>query len=102
MAVPLRGSAKVPADIRPKDSRIRRLLLHPVRSVPVAFLAVIMIGAGLLLLPASHYPTDSDVGMPALFTSVSAVCVTGLITVDTATFWTPFGRMVVDLSLIHI
>ncbi|BAS10532.1 potassium uptake protein [Arthrobacter sp. Hiyo4] len=30
--------------------------------------------------------------MAALFTSVSAVCVTGLITVDTATYWTPSGR----------
>ncbi|WP_051629106.1 TrkH family potassium uptake protein [Arthrobacter sp. UNC362MFTsu5.1] len=101
MAVPLRGPAKVPADLRPRDGRIRRLLLHPVRSVPVAFLAVIMVGAGLLLLPASHYPTDSDVGMPALFTSVSAVCVTGLITVDTATFWTPFGQAVI-LGLIQV
>lgn len=101
MAVPLRGPAKVRADIRRTDSRIRRLLMHPVRSVPVAFLAVIMIGAGLLLLPVSHYPTDSDVGMPALFTSVSAVCVTGLITVDTATFWTPFGQAVI-LGLIQV
>lgn len=100
MAVPLRGPAKVGADNRPKDSRIRRLLLHPVRSVPVAFLAVIMLGAGLLLLPASHYSSASDTGMPALFTSVSAVCLTGLITVDTATFWTPFGQAVI-LGLIQ-
>jgi trk system potassium uptake protein TrkH len=100
MAEPLRGPAKVRADNRPNDSRIRRLLLHPVRSAPAAFLAVIMLGAGLLLLPASHYPTDSDTGMPALFTSVSAVCLTGLITVDTATFWTPFGQAVI-LGLIQ-
>jgi trk system potassium uptake protein TrkH len=100
MAEPLRGPAKVRADNRPNDNRIRRLLLHPVRSVPVAFLAVIMLGAGLLMLPASHYPTDSDTGMPALFTSVSAVCLTGLITVDTATFWTPFGQAVI-LGLIQ-
>jgi potassium uptake TrkH family protein len=101
MAAQLSGSAKAGTDIRPGDSRIRRLLLHPVRSVPVAFLAVIMLGAGLLLLPASHYPTDSDTAMPALFTSVSAVCVTGLITVDTATFWTPFGQAVI-LGLIQV
>jgi trk system potassium uptake protein TrkH len=125
MAVPLRGRAKVPGkpgpkdlaanhlpgDYRPgklrpeklraQDGRIRRLLLHPVRSVPVAFLAVILLGAGLLLLPVSHYPTESDTVMPALFTSVSAVCVTGLITVDTATFWTPFGQAVI-LGLIQI
>jgi potassium uptake TrkH family protein len=101
MAAQLSGPARAGTDIRPGDSRIRRLLLHPVRSVPVAFLAVIMLGAGLLLLPASHYPTDSDTAMPALFTSVSAVCVTGLITVDTATFWTPFGQAVI-LGLIQV
>ncbi|MFF1384225.1 TrkH family potassium uptake protein [Arthrobacter sp. NPDC058288] len=101
MAAPLSGTAKAGTDIRTGDSRIRRLLLHPVRSVPVAFLAVIMLGAGLLMLPASHYPTESDTAMPALFTSVSAVCVTGLITVDTATFWTPFGQAVI-LGLIQV
>lgn len=115
MAVPLKGRAKAPGragpknlpanqwpgKLRPKDSRIRRLLLHPVRSVPAAFLAVILLGAGLLLLPASHYPTEADTVMPALFTSVSAVCVTGLITVDTATFWTPFGQAVI-LALIQV
>ncbi len=39
--------------------------------------------------------------MHALFTSVSAVCVTGLITVDTATYWTPFGQAVI-LGLIQV
>jgi potassium uptake TrkH family protein len=39
--------------------------------------------------------------MPALFTSVSAVCVTGLITVDTPGFWTPFGHAVI-LGLIQV
>lgn len=39
--------------------------------------------------------------MVASFTTVSAVCVTGLITVDTATYWTPFGQSVI-LLLIHI
>jgi trk system potassium uptake protein TrkH len=83
-----------------KESAIRRALSHPVRSVPLAFLAVIIIGAALLMLPASRTGTGPDVLMPALFTSVSAVCVTGLITVDTATFWTPFGQAVI-LGLIQ-
>lgn len=39
--------------------------------------------------------------MPAFFTAVSAVCVTGLITVDTATFWTPLGQIVI-LALIQV
>ncbi|UVJ40024.1 TrkH family potassium uptake protein [Arthrobacter sp. CJ23] len=87
---------------RPKrESRLTRALLHPVRSVPLAFLAVIILGAGLLMLPVSRTGSDGEIVMPALFTAVSAVCVTGLITVDTATFWTPFGHAVI-LVLIQL
>jgi trk system potassium uptake protein TrkH len=82
-------------------SRIRDGLLHPVRSVPLAFLAVIILGAGLLMLPASRIGTETDTVITAFFTSVSAVCVTGLVTVDTATFWTPFGQGVI-LGLIQV
>lgn len=83
-----------------KESAIRRALSHPVRSVPLAFLSVIIVGAGLLVLPISQTGSDPDALMAALFTSVSAVCVTGLITVDTATYWTPFGQGVI-LGLIQ-
>lgn len=83
-----------------KENIVRRALSHPVRSLPLAFLAVIIVGAGLLMLPASRMDPGSELVMPALFTSVSAVCVTGLITVDTATFWTPFGQAVI-LGLIQ-
>ncbi|MBO1269210.1 TrkH family potassium uptake protein [Arthrobacter sp. PO-11] len=69
--------------------------------MPLAFLAVIILGAGLLMLPVSRTGTDGDIVMPALFTAVSAVCVTGLITVDTPTFWTPFGHTVI-LGLIQL
>lgn len=81
--------------------RIKTALLHPVRSVPLAFLAVILLGAGLLMLPASRTGAAEDVVTTAFFTAVSAVCVTGLITVDTATFWTPFGQGVI-LGLIQV
>lgn len=84
-----------------KENIIRRLMSHPVRAVPLAFLFVIMVGAALLMLPASRTDPGSDAFMPALFTSVSAVCVTGLITVDTATFWTPFGQGII-LGLIQV
>jgi trk system potassium uptake protein TrkH len=85
------------------DNPVRRALLHPVRSVPLAFLAVIILGASLLMLPAARTGSDpgADPLMAALFTSVSAVCVTGLITVDTATYWTPFGQTVI-LGLIQV
>jgi trk system potassium uptake protein TrkH len=86
-----------------KENAIRRALSHPVRSVPLAFLAVIFLGAALLMLPVARTGSDpgADPLMAALFTSVSAVCVTGLITVDTATFWTPFGQTVI-LGLIQV
>jgi len=76
-------------------------LSHPVRLVPSAFLAAIVIGSALLMLPASRVDDSTADLMPALFTSVSAVCVTGLTTVDTATYWTPFGQAVI-LALVQV
>lgn len=83
-----------------EENFVRRALSHPVRSLPLAFLAVILVGAGLLMLPFARTDPGSEVLMPALFTSVSAVCVTGLVVVDTATFWTPFGQAII-LGLIQ-
>jgi trk system potassium uptake protein len=76
-------------------------VLRPVRLLPSAFLLAIVVGSVLLMLPVSRADHEAALVMPALFTSVSAVCVTGLITVDTATFWTPFGQWVI-LGLIQI
>ncbi len=67
--------------------------------VPLAFLFAITLGTLLLSLPFAA--SDSEGFMPALFTSVSAVCVTGLTTVDTATYWTPAGQAVI-LGLIQV
>ena len=62
-------------------------------------MGIILIGAGLLLLPnATNYPISF---LDALFTSTSAVCVTGLIVVDTATHFTVFGQSII-LILIQI
>ncbi len=81
---------------------LKRILLeNPVRLVPVGFLAVILLGAAVLMLPVSRTDADAPALMPALFTAFSAVCVTGLITVDTSTFWTPFGQGVI-LALIQV
>ena len=53
----------------------------------LGFAAVILTGALLLMLPISTASGESAAFSDALFTSVSAVCVTGLITQDTATYW---------------
>jgi trk system potassium uptake protein TrkH len=86
-----------------RENAIKRALSHPVRSVPLAFLAVIILGAAVLMLPLARTGSEpgADPLMAALFTSVSAVCVTGLITVDTATYWTPFGQAVI-MALIQV
>jgi trk system potassium uptake protein TrkH len=97
--VPARWKGKVAKD--GKENAVRRALLHPVRSLPLAFLAVIGLGTALLVLPLARTGEDPEVLMHALFTSVSAVCVTGLITVDTATYWTPFGQAVI-MGLIQV
>ena len=65
----------------------------------VSFLLVIAVGTGLLLLPQATVEQISLVD--AIFTSTSAVCVTGLIVVDTATRFTTFGKTII-LILIQI
>lgn len=79
---------------------MKAALLNPVRLVALAFLAAIVIGGLLLMLPVSRTGGSGEVVMPAFFTSVSAVCVTGLTSVDTAEFWSPFGQAVI-LALIQ-
>ena len=79
---------------------MKEALLNPVRLVALAFLAVIIVGGLLLMLPISR-ASESSAVMPAFFTSVSAVCVTGLTSVDTAEFWSPFGQGVI-LMLIQV
>ncbi|MQA27489.1 MAG: TrkH family potassium uptake protein, partial [Micromonosporaceae bacterium] len=79
----------------------RRPLRHPARIVPLAFLAAIAVGTALLALPAAKAGPGGAPLITALFTATSAVCVTGLITVDTPTYWSPFGQGVI-LALIQV
>lgn len=67
----------------------------------VGFLGVIMAGTFLLMLPFSSKTGDGTAFMDALFTATSAVCVTGLVVQDTATYWSMFGQLVI-LLLIQI
>lgn len=67
----------------------------PARILAFGFLAVILLGSVLLMLPVSVRPGVDLHYIDALFTSTSAVCVTGLIAVDTADTYTAFGQAVV-------
>ena len=67
----------------------------------LGFVAVILIGALLLMLPVSSKAGIITPFNEALFTSTSAVCVTGLVVQDTATYWSLFGQGII-LVLIQI
>ncbi|WP_223653308.1 TrkH family potassium uptake protein [Halopseudomonas nanhaiensis] len=68
---------------------------RPARLIPLAFLITALIGTGLLCLPAATVEPGGAPVMTALFTAVSAVCVTGLIVQDTAQYWSFFGQVVI-------
>jgi trk system potassium uptake protein TrkH len=76
-------------------------LQSPSRIITGGFAAVILIGALLLKLPVSHNSGVQVSFLDALFTSASAVCVTGLVTLETAETFSLFGRSVI-LILIQI
>ena len=69
--------------------------LSPTRVVILGFLALILLGAALLMLPCATRPGQETSWLCALFTSTSATCVTGLVVVDTYTHWSPFGQAVI-------
>lgn len=73
--------------------------IHPTRLIAIAFTIVILLGAFLLMTPLANKSGTSLNFLDALFTSVSAVTVTGLSTVDTETNWTMFGHFVIALLL---
>ncbi|WP_050413610.1 TrkH family potassium uptake protein, partial [Clostridium botulinum] len=65
----------------------------------IGFAIVIFVGAILLSLPISSQNGQRTPFLDCLFTSTSAVCVTGLIVVDTGTHWTYFGKTVIMLLI---
>jgi len=72
---------------------------RPVQILVGSFVAMILIGTGLLMLPECRAEGESIRVLDALFTSTSAVCVTGLAVVDTATVWTRAGQLIILLLL---
>lgn len=65
----------------------------------LGFAGVILLGSLLLMLPVSTQDGHGAVFSDALFTATSAVCVTGLIVQDTATYWSVFGQTVIILLI---
>ena len=73
----------------------------PAAVLILGFASLIAVGTVILMLPISSAAGTWTVPMDALFTATSAVCVTGLVVVDTGTYWSPFGHVVI-LVLIQV
>ena len=80
---------------------LRKRRLTSSQIILFGFAAVILVGALLLMLPVSSSAGTMTAPLDCLFTSTSAVCVTGLVVYDTATHWSAFGQAVI-LLLIQI
>ncbi|MBS5885356.1 MAG: TrkH family potassium uptake protein [Clostridium sp.] len=79
----------------------KKFRLNGVQILALGFLIAIIIGAIILSLPISSRTGEPTNFLDAIFTSTSAVCVTGLITLDTSTHWSVFGQTVI-ITLIEI
>jgi len=91
----------VPLRTRPGQRRGGDLLASPGRVIVTGFATAIAVGTALLSLPLSTAAGRRPELVDALFTATSAVCVTGLATVDTGTYWSGFGQAVI-LVLIQL
>jgi Trk-type K+ transport system membrane component len=77
----------------------KRAILNPAQLFILSFLSIIFLGALLLMLPNATHSGISFIN--ALFTSTSAVCVTGLVIADTGSYFTLFGQSII-LVLIQL
>jgi len=77
-----------------RTSRARPFGTGSVR-ILVGFGLVLLTATGLLMLPAASSGDETTTGLQALFTTVSAICVTGLVVVDTQAHWSFFGEAVI-------
>ena len=75
--------------------------LRPAQIIALVFALLILAGAGLLCLPCASRAHTRTPFLTSLFTAASATCVTGLIRVDTGSYWSGFGQAVL-LLLIQI
>ncbi len=80
-------------------TNLPQLHFKPATTFIISFIVLIFGGAGLLMLPAMTDGPDSMPFIDALFTSTSASCVTGLIVVDTGTYFTHKGHWVIMILI---
>ena len=98
------GEPGAPAPAEGGGSVLRLLSnqnFNPTRLIVVSFGAIILLGTFLLHLPISARDGQFTPWLTCLFTATSATCVTGLVLVDSALYWTPFGQGVI-LAMIQL
>lgn len=78
---------------------IIKIKLTPTQVLALGFAAIILIGTLLLMLPVATKSGERTDFLTALFTATSATCVTGLVVVDTKTYWSVFGQIVIMLLI---
>lgn len=78
-----------------KKEKIFSLPFSPPQILALGFVAIILAGTFLLSLPQAAKTGQYTDFLTALFTATSAVCVTGLVVVDTSTYWSTFGQAVI-------
>ncbi|MDR5694774.1 MAG: TrkH family potassium uptake protein [Armatimonadota bacterium] len=83
----------------PVREAYRRLELNPAQTIVLGFALTVFIGVVLLSLPFSTADGKGAPLLTALFTATSATCVTGLVVVDTADYYSLFGELVVLLLI---
>ncbi|GAB2716474.1 TrkH family potassium uptake protein [Paenibacillus thermoaerophilus] len=81
------------------SSRLRKFQWTPPRILVLGFAVIIWIGALLLTLPVSSSSGERLPLLDALFTATSATCVTGLVVVDTGTYFSVFGQAVLAVLI---
>src|SRR2546428_453314 len=85
--------------VLPKRSALVRFELNPAQTIVVGFATIVLAGAFLLSLPVASAAGRPVPFLTALFTATSATCVTGLVVVDTATYFSLFGQLVIVLLI---
>lgn len=84
-----------------KEFRIKKnsFQFKTAQTIALGFAGVILFGAMLLSLPIAWAEGHHISFMDALFTSATSICVTGLVTVTTATAWSAFGKIIILLLI---
>ena len=77
----------------------KNIKLKGAQTLTLGFIVIILVGTILLTLPISTVSGESTSFLNALFTATSAVCVTGLVVVDTGSYWNMFGQTIIMILI---